>query len=100
MLNWLIKRFSPALWRIQMEARVETCEAHIMDVRERFTRMQSRDSMRLAREAKTGPADLLAEAERILGAVDASSVHQDGANGPKTHVAKQHLYQKMAKRVQ
>lgn len=68
MWNWVKKRLLPALWRVELEARVELAEAHIADLRTRFTRFQNRENMRGARSALASDRELEQEAADILAA--------------------------------
>lgn len=68
MWNWVKKRLLPALWRVEMEARVELAEAQIADLRTRFTRFQNRENMRGARSALASDRELEQEAADILAA--------------------------------
>jgi ubiquinone biosynthesis protein UbiJ len=66
MWNWLIKRLAPALWRLQIEARIEVSEAQLADLRDRFTRFQNRENMRKARSDLEGDAALAQDVASLL----------------------------------
>lgn len=52
----------------RLKGEISDAQADIADVRDRFSRFQKREGMRVARAEKTSQADLQAEAERILAA--------------------------------
>lgn len=66
-LTWLKQALLPALWKIETQARLETCEAHIADLRARFTRFQNRENMRKVRGEADQESQLLEDAQKVLG---------------------------------
>jgi hypothetical protein len=80
MWNWLKKRALPALWRVEMEARIELAEAHIGDLRTRFTRFQNRENMRGARDVSRTDRELADEAAAILNAPENHANDDNGGN--------------------
>lgn len=70
MLRWLVRKLAPAIWKLEMEQRMEVCEQHVADLNERFTRFQNRENMRLARSRGPVDADLAAEAAEVLASAE------------------------------
>lgn len=75
-LGWLKKRLAPALWRIEIEARVEYAEAQLADLRARFTRFQNRENLRQARAEKGGTDALADQVASLLGDPGAAKVDE------------------------
>lgn len=95
MLKWLL-RLTP-LWRLTMEARVESVELRVADLNERLRNFLNRDAMRRARGQKDD--ELTAEAAEVLKAhQDRSGAHGEGgaATALSTQEQKLALYRKLA----
>lgn len=95
MLKWLL-RLTP-LWRLTMEARVESVELRVADLNERLRNFLNRDAMRRARSQND--ETLTAEAAAILKARqdDPRDDARGGAATPlSTQEQKMALYRKIA----
>lgn len=79
MWNWLKKRALPALWRMELEARVDLCEAQLADLRARFTRFQNRENMRKARDSTEQDDALAKDALEVMERPTESAKPQSAA---------------------
>lgn len=95
MWNWIKKRLAPKLWQLEIEARVEANEAHISDLRDRFTRFQNRENMRAARSALHGDQELASAVDAALGRSDNGATDVPRSEGVQS---KLDLYSKLQRR--
>lgn len=82
MLSWLKLKLVPALWKLEMSARMARLEEQQQDLMERFTRFQNRQNMRQARDGASQNARLADEVAEVLAAAKNAPAPPSEALGP------------------